>query len=201
MVDGSGRLINLQRRYRDPGVAKRGMRGGKLGLFVPSGWRERPGPLYVPEGASDVAALFDVGVCAVGRPSNRAGADHLRALLEGDGRDVVVVGENDRKPDGDWPGDPHPCARSLARRLGRPVRVIVPPEGHKDARAWRTAARDDVGVRAALLRLTEQAAPVVPAQDLGTAAPRGGFRVTVPFRSPKSPHAPNDKRHGGTSHE
>ena len=47
-----------------------------------------------------------------------------------------MLGENDRKADGTWPGDPAPFAGELARRLRRAVGRQLPPEGCKDAREY-----------------------------------------------------------------
>jgi hypothetical protein len=116
------------------------MKGGKRGLYLPDGWEEGEGPLYVPEGASDVAALLDHGLRAVGRPSCTGGEQHLRALLAGKDIDVVILGENDRKEDGRWPGrdGAEAVARGLANALGRRVHWALPPRGHKDVRAYVT---------------------------------------------------------------
>ncbi len=66
---------------------------------------------------------------ALGRPSNASGAADLTEHFRG--RDLVFVGENDRKPDGSWPGrdGAMKLALELASFLGRPVRVAMPPEG------------------------------------------------------------------------
>ncbi|MGL6074029.1 MAG: hypothetical protein ACRC8S_07700, partial [Fimbriiglobus sp.] len=49
--------------------------------------------------------------------------------------------ENDRKPDGSWPGrdGAQRVAESLTRDLGRKVRWVMPPEDAKDVRDWMTA--------------------------------------------------------------
>ena len=82
-----------------------------------------------------MGACGTLGLAAVGRPNNRS-AKHLAEML--DGRDVLVVGENDEKPDGSWPGRDGAVAvaRSLAKTWGKPVRWTLPPEGTKDVRAW-----------------------------------------------------------------
>jgi putative DNA primase/helicase len=136
----TGTVIGLNRRYLDG--SKQMMPGGKRGLTLPAGWRHQPGPLLVAEGPTDTLALAAAGRCAVGRPSNTGGVPLLAALLRDwpRGRDILVVGENDRKPDGSWPGrdGAELTARQLAARLNRPVRWALPPEGAKDARAWLT---------------------------------------------------------------
>lgn len=103
-TDGSGKVVGLNRRF--PDGAKKVAAGGSRGLYVPAGWRDRPGPVFLVEGASDTLALTACGLAAVGRPSNVLGADQLAVLLRGlpAGRVVRIVAENDQKPDGKWPG-------------------------------------------------------------------------------------------------
>jgi len=92
-------------------------------------------PIVIVEGMSDAAAALDLGFDTVGRPSDLAGLGHLRQLVQG--RDVLIIGENDRKPDGRWPG------RTGAERTFETLQHIanarwfMPPEGVKDLRAWR----------------------------------------------------------------
>jgi hypothetical protein len=143
MRDGQGRIVGVQRRFRHPDVRKRVIPGSRLGLFIPEGWDERQGPVLLPEGASDTLTLRELGFCAVGRPSNRAGGAFAAELLRGTDRKIVVIGDNDRKPDGAWPGDPQVVARALGEQLGRPVATTVPPDAFKDVRAWRQVAGDD----------------------------------------------------------
>jgi hypothetical protein len=139
--DGGGGVVGILRRYPD-GV-KKAAPGGRRGLTLVDGWRERQGPVLLPEGPSDTLALIAAGLPAVGRPSNTGGVEHLAALLKDlpADREIVVVGENDRKPDGTWPGrdGAERTAAALARRLGRAVRVALPPDGAKDVRAWLVA--------------------------------------------------------------
>src|SRR5206468_7219672 len=53
-------------------------------------------------------------------------------------RKISVFGENDRKPNGHWPGRQGALntATELAKRLGRPVQWSLPPGEAKDLRAW-----------------------------------------------------------------
>lgn len=113
-------------------------RGGRRGLTLVDGWRERSGPALIVEGASDTLAASAAGLSAVGRPGAGAGTDLLVQLL------------------GDWPGDrgilivaePDPAGRDgaerlagdLVRRMRRPIGVALAPEGAKDTRAWLTHA-------------------------------------------------------------
>jgi hypothetical protein len=61
----------------------------------------------------------------------------LIELLSGIDRDVVVVGENDRKEDGSWPGKTG--AEFISKKLnaaGIHASVKFPPANYKDARDW-----------------------------------------------------------------
>lgn len=140
--DGTGRIVGLNQRFADG--SKKVLKGGHRGLTIPAGWRDRPGPVFVVEGASDTLAMTHAGLSCVGRPSNSGGADHLAALLTGwpAERGIVVCGENDAKPDGTHPGRAGAVsvAERLAAALRRPVVWALPPAGAKDAREWLTSA-------------------------------------------------------------
>lgn len=125
---------------------KSSMPGTKAGLFYdPASWSRGNGPVFLVEGASDVAALYSMDVAAVGRPSNVGGVERLAELLSGFDveRPVVVVGERDQKSDGSWPGrhGAQTTARQLAGRLGRRVGWAFPPDDAKDSRGWLNAVR------------------------------------------------------------
>jgi len=81
-----------------------------------------------------------MNLAGIGRPSAAGGAELLADLLSDtpDKRPIVVLGENDAKPDGKWPGrdGAKTVARKLARLLGRQVRWVLPPDFAKDVRAW-----------------------------------------------------------------
>lgn len=140
--DGNGRVIGWNLRYADSSKRTHGARG----LFVPIGWNMTPGMVVIPEGASDTMALTALGLAAIGRPSNLGGGDHLAAMLNGygfagdDSRPVVILGENDAKPNGQWPGrdGAEAIARKLAEELRREVWIAYPPAGYKDVREYVT---------------------------------------------------------------
>ena len=63
------------------------------------------GTILVPEGASNTAALLDLDLAAIGRPSASGGQHILAALLANyPDREILIVGDNDGKDDGKWPG-------------------------------------------------------------------------------------------------
>lgn len=150
--DATGRTIGIVRRY--PDGTKKHMSGGNAGLYIPRDWNSAAGPILLPEGGSDTAALLTMGLCAIGRPSCTGGVALLTELLKRHlERAVVVLGENDRKPerlgmisqcapdcDGCswcWPGKygAQTTATKLCLALHRAVhwRMVV---GAKDAREW-----------------------------------------------------------------
>jgi len=117
--------------------------GLRRGLTVPSGWRELPNPILVVEGASDVLAGRAVGLSVIGRPSNTGGAEYVAQACRS--RLLIIVGENDRKSDGRWPGKEGAelIQRKLEAILGRPVPIAFPPQGIKDLRDWVTQIVSD----------------------------------------------------------
>ncbi len=182
--DGAGNVIGVSLRAED---GRKGFpAGAKRGLIVPSAMAELPGPVLIVEGASDVAAFLTLGVCSVGRPSNSGGAEHLAALLAD--REVIVVGENDQKPDGAWPGKEG--AKAVAGRLAlswdRNVRWTLPPAEVKDIRAWLYAQvsaglnlSDPVACRDAGKRLLHDLeAHAVEAAPEAPIAPVSAYRST-----------------------
>ena len=121
-------------RLRTPGGRKFAVSGGREGLFIPIGltFLDR---LLICEGPTDTAAALDLGFEAVGRPSCTGGTRLLRNLVSGKRPSEVVV-----VADGDGPG--LRGAESLAATLVLccpAVRIIQPPEGIKDLRAWLQA--------------------------------------------------------------
>jgi hypothetical protein len=136
-VDATGKVIGLCCRDR----AGHKKSWGNRGLHVPAGWDRPDTPLVIVEGATDTLAAAAMGLTAIGRPSNKGGVDHLVRLLEKvpAERPVIVVGENDGRPDtGEWPGKDGAVhvASELSRRLGRDIPWSLPAPGAKDVRAF-----------------------------------------------------------------
>ena len=140
-------MIGVTERAPGPGGrdTKKMRAGGSRGLTIPDGWIDRPGPVLLVEGPSDTLAATAAGLAAVGRPSNTGGVGHLAGLLAGMSadREILVVGENDRKDNGSWPGrdGADRTAAALAAELGRPVMVGMPPAGGRTSASGSPAGR------------------------------------------------------------
>jgi hypothetical protein len=168
MSDGRGRITGI--RLRTAEGRKFAVKGSRDGLFVPSDL-DAHDRLLVAEGPTDTAALLHLGLAAVGRPSCRGGTrpltDLVRRLAP---REVVIVADGDDVGQGG--------ALALARHLAlhaRRVRVVTPPEGIKDARAWRRAGATGEtllgAIEAAEVHRVVVRARIIPA------APGGGRHV------------------------
>lgn len=139
--DGSGAIVGIKRRFLTG--HKKTILGGKPGLTLPDGWDEDVSdPIYVVEGPTDAAAMVCAGLKAIGRPSNRGGVDYLNECLKeiNPQRTVIVVGENDQKDDGLWPGleGAIAVAGALKQHRDRILWAILPPE-YKDVREFLTS--------------------------------------------------------------
>lgn len=139
--DENGLLVGLQRRFDDG--TKKAYPGGSRGLcypFVTDGLNTSV--ILVVEGHSDTAAAVGLGLFAVGRPSNVGGAAPIAKLtqhaVQRCGSRLLLVGENDRKPSGLWPGKEgvEKVGTALANFLGGEVFTAFPPAGVKDLRGW-----------------------------------------------------------------
>jgi len=132
--DSRGRVVGLGLRW--PSGQKGQLAGGKRGLTLPDGWRDCPDPVIIVEGPSDVIVGRLLGLNVIGRPSNSGGTELIAQACRD--RRAVILGENDRKPDGSWPGEVG--AKAIASRLqlewGRPVPIAFPPDDAKDLRSW-----------------------------------------------------------------
>lgn len=131
-------------RLRSTEGRKWAIKGSRNGLFLPSGLTGGE-MLMVCEGPTDTAALIDLKLSAIGRPSCRGGkklvARFVRSVCP---EEVVVVA------DADSPGIRG--AQELAAALSlvcRRVRVLVPPGGVRDAREWKRAGATNARVVAA----------------------------------------------------
>lgn len=137
-TDAGGHVVGIAVRY--PDGSKKAVPGSRRGLVVPAGFHDLGGPVVVVEGMSDAVALAYCALAAVGRPSARGGAEMLVGLLRGVAADrpILVLAENDVKPDGKWPGreGAEAVAAALTHALKRRVLIAAPPDQYKDARDW-----------------------------------------------------------------
>jgi phage/plasmid primase-like uncharacterized protein len=134
MVDAAGNVFGIRLRGQDG--SKFAVKGGREGLFIPDAGRvASASPLLVAEGPTDTAALLDLGFGnVVGRPSCTGGIKLLVELMGARRpQEVVVVA------DGDEPGLRGAANLASVLVLHAPVRVIQPPAGVKDVRAWLQA--------------------------------------------------------------
>lgn len=93
------------------------------------------GLVLVVEGMSDVSAAATLGYTAIGRPSNLGGTDVVAELVRG--RPMVVIGENDQKSDGKWPGrDGMIATFQTCRKSTFSAKMLMPPPTVKDLRSW-----------------------------------------------------------------
>ena len=144
MCTARGRIVGL--RLRSETGRKWACSGSREGIFL--GDRPECPLVFVVEGPTSSAAVLSVGLPVIGRPSALQGAAawrYLRARCHA--REVVVIGETDRKPDGRWPG--HEGARAAASGLvlvARSVRVAFPPPEFKDVRDYVVAGADAADV-------------------------------------------------------
>lgn len=146
--DNNGLCIGYVRRYDDG--TKRTNQGGTTGVFYVPTWYTHPGPVFIVEGGSDVAACESNNLNSIGRASNTYGGHWIKKMIRQccPNKLIVVVGERDEKPDKRgtvssctincrgcafcWPGlfGMNKVAAELGRRA---VGVLVPP-GTKDMR-------------------------------------------------------------------
>jgi 5S rRNA maturation endonuclease (ribonuclease M5) len=156
MTDASGVVRGIRLRAADG--RKWSVRGGREGLFIPANVPIGD-TLVIVEGATDTAALLDMHLDVVGRPSCTGGVSQLVDLIETwHPQDVVIIA------DADAPGQRG--ARYLAARLvgyvPDGVRIVTPPA--KDAREWVRAGADRLDILDAI-----EAAPTLTLSYTGRA--------------------------------
>lgn len=140
-----GRIIGL--RLRNVEGQKWAITGSRNGLFFDPGGLLAARTVYLCEGPTDQAALFDLGVYPVGRFSNSGGIDMLRSLLSRTKPDVVIVSENDGRDDCKF-CEHNYCLACQPGKVGadmvaaglwgrvKSIKIIDPLKG-KDVRAWK----------------------------------------------------------------
>lgn len=142
MFNHRGEVIGV--RLRKPDGFKYAVTGSQNGLFFPM-LSSGDGPLVIVEGASDVAALLDLGFDAIGRPScSSCVYMTMDVVASRRNREWVIIEDHDepkKRPDGSvwYPGQEG--AAKLAEALldtGKPGKVIA-ANGAKDVREWKKA--------------------------------------------------------------
>lgn len=146
----TGQIVGI--RLRAPDGSKFAVKGGKEGLFIPTIESVPGAPLIVTEGATDAAAILDLGFeNVVGRPSCTGGIKHLIELIRSHNTNAVVI-----VADADERGRCGAANLASALRVYVPaVQVIEPPAGVKDLRAWKQAGATRADVNQII-----QAAPI-----------------------------------------
>lgn len=153
--DDDGRCIGYVRRYADG--TKRTNQGGTPGVFYVPTWYTHPGPVFIVEGGSDVAACESYNLNAIGRASNVYGAHWISKMIRQccPEKRIIVVGERDENPSRRgtvssctancrgcafcWPG--WFGMKKVADELGgKAVGVLVPPHS-KDMRELLTGGQ------------------------------------------------------------
>ena len=91
MTDTGGRVLGIRLRLENG--RKFAISGGREGLFIPTGLPDVLTTLFITEGATDCAALLDMGVDAVARSSCTGGTKLLVELVSRrrPGRLVIVA--------------------------------------------------------------------------------------------------------------
>lgn len=145
LSDLEGVVPGIMRRW--PNGEKRLMPGHtpRTGLYLPCGQIFNR-PLLIVEGGSDVAAALTLGFNALGRFSCSHGKWELaRAMRELMTPEATIVSDagNQAEREGAW---------HLANHLYQttPVRLIEPPNGIKDLRAWFKAGATKNDILAAI---------------------------------------------------
>lgn len=129
MRSATGQILGI--RLRRPNGRKFAVPGSHEGLFLPTQF-PASNRLIVCEGPTDTAAILQLGVAAVGRPSCVGGIREVSEMVKRAAwPEVVVMGDNDE------PGLRGAEALASTLRVYCPrVRLITPPLPYKDARAW-----------------------------------------------------------------
>jgi phage/plasmid primase-like uncharacterized protein len=146
MRDADGNVIGI--RLRCPFTARKwALVGSRAGLFFDAeAMRERAagGRLWIVEGPTDSAALLSVGLEVVGAPSAGASAELLVPLARRVRPEEIVI-----LADRDEAGQRGAVGLRDALVIVAPLRIVTPPNGIKDARAWVCSGAGRIVIEAA----------------------------------------------------
>lgn len=147
MRDADGTVVGIRRRF--PNSSKVSIKGGKTGMFIPTGL-ECGMPLIIGEGPTDTAAALDLGFDAIGRPNCNSKIE-MTVKAARSRSEIVIVGDNDA------------VGRAGVEKLVDVlvlhcpcVRIVYPPDDIKDLREWRQAGL----IHETLQQIIEDAKPV-----------------------------------------
>ncbi len=125
-----GRVSNNSERHTGGGWLHIRRDSGRVGETNRSVLISSDYPILVVEGYTDVAAAFDLGFIAIGKPSATSKTKALVELVRG--RNVVVIGENDG---GVGVTGMEQTFHALQSGCSN-TQKLLPPEGFKDLRDW-----------------------------------------------------------------
>lgn len=147
---------------------KSAIRGGKEGLFISKrAGMDAGSKLFVCEGPTDTAALLDLGLAAIGRPSCTGGLFLIRDLLRSRHRAGFGITQLVIVADGDVPGqNGAKTLASVARLICPIVQIITPPAGIKDARAWKQSGATAADVERAVWAAPRRTLSVTTHQNI-----------------------------------
>jgi hypothetical protein len=145
LSDAGGNVVGVWAAFRDAPVEP--ATTGAADLFIPGGWKDRPGPLYLVHGVPGTLALTTGGCAAIGRPALNVGIKLLAELIRAEvppDRELIWLGENDRDlKTGKWPGrdESRKAAATLAAELPEhKVYFSLPPNlWDKNVHKWATS--------------------------------------------------------------
>lgn len=148
MRDDAGRIIGMRTRTRDG--RKYAVPGSRNGLFIPAGIEHGSGMICVEEGPTSAAAVLELGMDCIGRPSCSACVDMTVRWLERQRRPVAIIANADKDHGGKYPGQSGAAVLASAL-IGRvpSVRVLIPLIG-KDTREWLMRGCSSSRLRAAI---------------------------------------------------
>jgi hypothetical protein len=147
LADGSWGVVFVQTRDQEGTKKGHGNPDAevKRGLIWSPDWCLDPSkPLFFVEGPTCTLSVRGEGGNCIGSPNNTGGGETLgRAIRDAIAAGtcpadltVYVVGENDEKENGDWPGRTGAIkrAKDFVRETGMEGKVVFPPAGVKDSR-------------------------------------------------------------------
>lgn len=134
MRDGDNKIIGVHLRCNDG--TKKAVVSSRNGLFIPQVDPQKI--CFLPEGASNTAALLTMGFYAIGRPSCNSGGEMLKVALKRLGVSrIVIIADNDplkTAPDGRTFRPGQDGAKKLKKELGLPSVIFTTPSPCKDVR-------------------------------------------------------------------